>query len=177
MEYKYLIILIFIVSLNGKILVDNEPSVLLNLLQKFNLYNKIYISNIHLSLILYIQMEILVNLYINSNKNKKYSIISNKNQFQDLSRNEPIKSNNFTFTRNTNLAKFNYKTQLLSTNRKLNHDSNINKLDETGQKNNIYIDNLSNYYLFNDEFDNISVNNDIKIILFQNYLKFFLFIH
>ena len=175
MEYKYLIILIFIVSLNGKILVDNEPSVLLNLLQKFNLYNKIYISNIHLSLILYIQMEILVNLYINSNKNKKYSIISNKNQFQDLSRNEPIKSNNFTFTRNTNLAKFNYKTQLLSTNRKLNHGSNMNKLDETGQKNNIYIDNLSNYYLFNDEFDNISVNNDIKIILFQNYLKFFSF--
>ena len=109
------------------------------------------------------------------NKNKKYSIISNKNQFQDLSRNEPIKSNNFTFTRNTNLAKFNYKTQLLSTNRKLNHGSNINKLDETGQKNNIYIDNLSNYYLVNDEFDNISVNNDIKIILFQNYLKFFSF--
>ena len=174
-DYKNLIILIFILSLDGKILVDNEPSVLLNLLQKFNLYNKTYISNIHLSIILYIQMEILVNIYINSNKNKKYSIISNKNQFQDLSRNEPIKNNNFTFTRNNHLAKFNYKTQLLSTNRKLNRNADVNKFNDTDQKNNIYNDNLSNYYLFNDEFDNISDNSDIKIILFQNYLKFFSF--
>ena len=174
--YKNLIILIFILSLDGNIFVDNDPTIILNLLQKFNLYNKIYISNIHLSLMLYIQMEILINIYINSNKSKKSSIVSNKNQFLDLSRNEEKKNNNnFTFTRNSNLAKYNYKTQLLSTNRKMIRNQNANKFDETEQKNNNYIDNLPNYYLFNDEFDNLIQNSDINIILFQNYLKFFSF--
>ena len=170
---KYIILLIYILSLDGKILVDKECTNLLDLLQNFNLYNKVYISNIHLSLILYIEMEILINIYINSNKNKKNQKISNKNQFHELSRNEQINNNNFTFIKNN--TKFNFKTQLLSTNRKLNDNSNMNKLKETEQKNIIYYDNFPNYYLFNDEFDNISDNSDINLILFQNYLKFFSF--
>ena len=174
---KNLIILLFILSLDGNIFVDNEPGILVNLLQKFNLYNKIYISNIHLGLILYIQMEILINIYINSNKSKKISIITNKIQFTDLSRNEKIKNNNnYTFTKNNNLAKFNFKSQLLSTNRKLNiNPNNINKFDEGETKNNFYNTNLPNYFLFNDETRDISQNSDINIILFQNYLKFFSF--
>ena len=76
--------------------------------------------------------------------------------------------------KNNNLAKFNYKTQLLSTNRKLNSNSISNKFEKE-QKNDIYNDNFQTYYLFNDGFDNISENSDINIILFENYLKFFSF--
>ena len=174
--YNYLIILIYILSLDGNIIVDNEASNLLNLLQKYNLYNKIYISNIHLSLVLYIQMEILVNIYLNPPKPKKLPLINNKYQFQELSLNEQTRnSNNFTFTRNNNVAKFNYKTQLLSSNRKLNHHLSSNKLSENELKNNIYINELPNYYIFDDEINSKIENTDMKIILFQNYLKCFSF--
>ena len=81
-------------------------------------------------------MEILIKVYINSNKNKKNHITSNKNLFHELSRNAQINNNNFTFMKNNNLAKFNYKTQLLSTNRKLNTNSISNKFEKE-QKNDI----------------------------------------
>lgn len=171
---NYLIILILILSLDGNVLVDSDKIDKLNLLQKFNLYNKIYISNIYLSLVLYIQMELMINLYINTNISKNNSLINHKNKYQDLSRNEQVKNNNFTFTRNINLAKINHKTQLLSTNRKLNNQMNKNNLDEN-ESNNNSINVLQNYYLFNDEFINKKENKDTKIILFQNYLKFFSF--
>ena len=173
--YKYTIILIYIISLNGNIIVDNETSNLLNLIQKFNIYNKVYLSNIHLSIVLYLEMEILAHIYVNPSKPKKNNLINFNSNFQDFSRNEQVKNNNFTFTRNNNLSKFNYKTQLLSTNRKLNHNLNSNNYDENESKNNNYTNDLPNFYLFHDELNNQTDNNDVKIIMFQNSLKFFSF--
>ena len=170
-----LIVLIYILSLDGKILIDREIPILSNLLEKFNLYNTIYISNIHISLILYIQIVLLINIYIDSNKNKKNYLIYNKKQFQDLSRNEAVKhSNNLTHTRNNNISNFTNKTTLLSTQRKLNYNLNAKKSSLEVQK--YYLnDNIQNYYAFNEEINNRPMDNDTKIILFQNYLKLFAF--
>ena len=177
---KSIIILIYIISLDGQILVDKETTILTNLLQKLNLYNKIYISNIHLSLILYIQIVLFINMYINnSNKSKKNYVPNSKSRFQEFSRNEPIKNNknsNFTFVKNNNLSKYSNKTQILSTNRKLNYNGKNSKIDTNESKNNVYNEDLLNFYLFKDELNKKkSIGNDETIILFQNYLKYFSF--
>ena len=121
-------------------------------------------------------MVLLVNIYINSNKNKKKYLIYNKNQFQDLSRNDSLKlSNNLTHTRNSNISHIKNRTQLLSTNRKLNYNNlSGKKPNEIEQKYNLN-DDIPNYYLFSEEINNQPMDNDTKIILFQNYLKLFSF--
>ena len=171
---KELIILIYVISLDGQILVEEESPNLLNLLIKFNLYNKIYISNIYLSLVLYIEIALLFDIYINSIKNKKNYFSQNKIRFQEFSRNEPVKTknSNFTFTRHNNASRFNHKTQLLSTNRKLNPNNNKNGNEI---KNSIKNEEISNYYLFNNEIGKNNANGALNIILFQNYLKYFSF--
>ena len=172
---KDLIILIYIISLDGKILVEEQSPNLFNLLIKFNLYNKIYISNIHLSLVLYIEMALLVDIYINSIKIKKINVSQKNIKFQEFSRNEPVKnkSNNFTFTRHNNIPRYKNKTQLLSTNRKLN--PNNNNKDENEIKNSIKNEDIPNYYLFNNEIGKNNANAELNIILFQNYIKYFSF--
>ena len=174
---KELIVLIYIMSLDGKLFIEDEIPNIDKLLPKFNMYNKLYISNIHLSIILYIQMILLININnTNTNNNKKSNnnISNYKNQFQELSRNELSKgnNNNFTFTVHNHMSRYNNKTQILSTNRKLNNNQkNINS-----EKNNIYNNlDIPNYYLFNEDIINNTESNNTKLILFQNYLKYFSF--
>ena len=163
-------------SLDGKLFIEDEIPNIDKLLQKFNIYNKVYISNIHLSIMLYIQMMLLININNNTSNNKKSNnnISNYKNQFQELSRNELSKgnNNNFTFTVHNHMSRYNNKTQILSTNRKLNNNQkNINS-----EKNNIYNNlDIPNYYLFNEDIINNTESNNTKLILFQNYLKYFSF--
>ena len=168
-----LIILIYIISLDGKLYVVDEIPNVEKLLEKFNLYNKIYVTNIHLSIILYIQMILLININFSSNNEKKSDNFSHyKNQFQELSRNElPKGHNNFTFTVYNNMPRYNNKTQILSTNRKLNHNIKSNNVE----KNNIYNLDIPSFYLFNDDMNIDKENINAKIILFQNYLKYYSF--
>ena len=173
---KILIILIYIISLDGKLSLEDEISDTEKLLEQFNLYNKIYVSNIHISVILYIQMMLLINININDDnkrKNDKNDNISHyKKQFQEFSRNElPKGNNNYTFTVHNNMARYNNKTQILSTNRKLNHNIKSNK----EEKNNIINLDMANYYLFNDDIIINKENINAKIIMFQNYLKYISF--
>ena len=135
---KILIILIYIISLDGKLSLEDEISDTEKLLEQFNLYNKIFI--------LYIQMMLLINININDdNKRKNDNISHYKKQFLEFSRNElPKGNNNYTFTVHNNMARYNNKTQILSTNRKLNHNIKINK----EEKNNIINLDMANYYLF-----------------------------
>ena len=170
-----LIILIFIMTYNGKIVVDREIPDILNLIQKFNLYNKLYISNIYISMILYIQMVIIINMHIRANKAKKTFLVYNtnySNHYYDFSLNDINNNPNATTVKN---VQYNNKTQLLSTGRAFNYnlnDNNTNKIEENIQKDNYEI---PNFYVFDDEIINYPKNPHIKIILFQSYLKFFLF--
>ena len=172
--FKELIILIYILSLDGKFTIDKDLPDLSNLIKKFTLYNKIYISNIYISVLLYIQMILITNLYINSNKSKKKFLVYNitrSNHYYDFALND------ITINTNTTSIKTNYsnKTQLLSTNRAFNyHLNDTNKNEEIEQKGNI-INEIPNFYIFDDEILNFTDNNNIKLFLFQNYLKFFSF--
>ena len=170
---KILIILIYIISFEGKLSFEDEIPNIEKLLEQFSLYNKIYVSNIHLSVVLYIQMMLLINLNINGGYKRKSDNISHyKNQFQEFSRNElPKGNNNFTFTVHSNMSRYNNKTQILSTNRKLNH--NI-KSSNTEKNNMINLD-VPNYYLFNNDIILNKENINAKVIIFQNYLKYYSF--
>ena len=171
-----LIILIFIMTYDGKIVVDRDISDILNLIQKFTLYNKLYVSNIYISVLLYLQMIVIINLYIRANKAKKSFLTYNtnySNHYFDFSLNDNNTNNpNATAVKN---AQYNNKTQLLSTGRAFNYnlnENNTNKIEENTQKDNYEIPNC---YVFDDEIINYTKNPHIKLILFQNYLKFFLF--
>ena len=48
-----LIILIFIISLNGRIIINTEENSIKNLITNFSLYNKIYFSNVDLGILFY----------------------------------------------------------------------------------------------------------------------------
>ena len=173
-----LIILIFIMSFDGKMIVDKDIPNLSNLIQKFNLYNKIYISNIYISILLYIQMILIINMYIKTNKSRKNFLVYNtsySNHYYDFALNDAnINNPNATNIKNNHYYN---KTQLLSTGRAFNYNLNDNntttKIDDNNQNENNY--EIPNFYLFDDEIINYPENINLKLILFQNYLKFFSF--
>ena len=173
-----IILLVFLISLDGKIIIDRDIPNLSNLIQKFSLYNKVYVSNIYISILQYIQMVIIINLYIKANKTKKNFLVynvSHSNHYYDFAIND-ISTNTNTTNIKTNNNYFNNKTQLLSTGRAFNYnlnDNNIMKVDEDQKDKNYY--EMPNCYLIDDEIINYPDNNGIKLIMFQNYLKFFSF--
>ena len=176
--HKSLILLVYLMSLDGKIIIDRDIPNLSNLIQKFSLYNKIYVSNIYISILQYIQMIIIINLYIKANKTKKNFLaynVSYSNHYYDFALNDTSTNANSTNIKNNNNY-YNNKTQLLSTGRAFNYnlnDNNIMKIDEDQKEKNAY--EMPNCYLIDDEIVNYPDNNGIKLIMFQNYLKFFSF--
>ena len=170
-----LIVLIYVMTLNGNITIEREIPNLSNLIKKFSIYNKIYISNIYLSVLLYIQMVIIINLYTKSNRSKKNYLIYNETNsyhYYDFALNDSITNPNISNTKNNNFAN---KTQLLSTGRgfKYNLNEDVLKTEENNQKENNY--EIPSCYLFDDQIVSYPENPGIKLILFQSYLKYFLF--
>ena len=172
---KNLILLIYLMTLNGNIIIDRDIPNLSNLIEKFSIYNKIYVSNIYLSVLLYIQMVIIINLYTKSIRSKKNFLIYNEthsNLYYDFALNDSTVNPNITTTKNNN---FNNKTQLLTTGRafKYNLNEDITKTEENNQKESNY--EIPNCYLFDDQIVSYPENIGIKLILFQSYLKYFIF--
>ena len=62
-----LIILIFIISLNGRIIINTEENSIKNLITNFSLYNKIYFSNIDLGILFYLQTNIFLESFSSAN--------------------------------------------------------------------------------------------------------------
>ena len=168
-----LIILLFLMSFDGKMMVDRDIPNLSNLIQKFGLYNKVYISNIYISILLYIQMILLINLYMKSNKSKKNFLIYSENlsnHYYDFALNETMSNPGVPNAKSNNYYN---KTQLLSTGRAFNY--NLNDTGTKTDENNENTYEIPNYYLFDDEIIKHPENSSLKLILFQNYLKFFSF--
>ena len=171
---KNLIVLIYVMTLNGNITIEREIPNLSNLIKKFSIYNKIYISNIYLSVLLYIQMVIIINLYTKSNRSKKNYLVYNETNsyhYYDFALNDSTTNPNIS-TKNNNFVN---KTQLLSTGRgfKYNLNEDMLKTEENNQKENNY--EIPSCYLFDDQIVSYPENLGIKLILFQSYLKYFLF--
>ena len=144
-----LIILIFIFSLGNKMIYNNEITNITNVINLLELYNKIYISDVTISLLIYIHIIILTNINLYFNKSQKIP-------FDNLSKE---------------------KKPLITTkekqinNRKSSID-NKNEIKNTNTSNNM----IPNFILFED--DIIILNKDfdqnsIKVFLFQNCLKLF----
>ena len=66
-----LIIIIYLLSLENQLKINKEIANISVILNYFELYNKIYISNIYISLLIYFEIIFLINIYLYSNKNKK----------------------------------------------------------------------------------------------------------
>ena len=97
-----LICIIFIISIGSSFSIDSKIPQIKNLMNLFTVYNKIYINDINISLILFLSVIISINLCIYSNKEKsrlKFLVFDEFNYTSyffkkiDLQKNEIIENN------------------------------------------------------------------------------------
>ena len=147
-----IIIVIYLISLENRIIYDKDITNLKNVLNILELYNKIYYSNINISILIYIEIILIINMCINFHKGKKISLEQIINE---------KKSN----------------TSLKSNNKRKSSTSNIN---ETNNANSIKNE-IPNFNLFDDELNiksNLDINeNAVNVFLFQNSLKLYSLYH
>ena len=142
-----LICILFLLSVGSSFSVDQNIPHITNLMNLFILYNKIYVNDINLSLILFLNVIICINLYIYANKKK--------NQFKFL---------NFD---NTNYSNYYYQ----DLKKKNNIDKN-KKVDQNEDKKN-YI----SLFLFDNDTITYNGGPFFDLLIFQNYLKIFTIYH
>ena len=146
-----LIIVVYLLSLGNKIIFDKDITNLKNVINILELYNKIYYSNINISLLIYIEIILIINMCINFNKSKKIPF----DQFID--------------DKKSNISSKTLNKRTSSTN-------NIHSIKSTNSSNEI-----PNFNLFDDELNiksNLDINeNALKVFLFQNSLKLYSLYH
>ena len=147
-----LIIVIYLISLENRIIYDKDITNLKNVINILELYNKIYYSNINISILIYIEIILIINMCINFHKGKKISL---EQIINDKKSNTSSKSNN----------------------KRKSSTSNIN---ETNNANSIKNE-IPNFNLFDDELNiksNLDINeNAVNVFLFQNSLKLYSLYH
>ena len=189
-----LIILIFILSLNGRITINPEDKNINDLIKKFSLYNKIYFSSIDLGLFTYLEIIIFFHVFSSSNLNsdgnkKTRSKIFNK---LDIGKNENSKRNKrksgnlgldiidkltkpFTsrYNEKSNINKTEIANNIIMTEYNDNHHNQINYINENSKDNFIMndINNILNLYLFDNENIKFPNNPNVTVFMIQNYLK------
>ena len=147
-----IIIVIYLISLENRIIYDKDITNLKNVINILELYNKIYYSNINISILIYIEIILIINMCINFHKGKKISL---EQIINDKKSNTSLKSNN----------------------KRKSSTSNIN---ETNNANSIKNE-IPNFNLFDDELNiksNLDINeNAVNVFLFQNSLKLYSLYH
>ena len=193
-----LIILIYFLSLNGRIIINLEENKIKNLISIYSIYNKIYFSNIELGLLSFLEMTIFFQVFSpvnlssesNNNTNKIFNKLEKINFGKnDFSTRNKRKSTNLTtdildklkkpFTsRNFENNNINNKTEfandIIMTEYTVNNKYNqINYLNDNNKGINIMneINNIPNLYLFDNENTKFPSNPHITTFMFQNYLK------
>ena len=154
-NYICFIIFIFVCSFCNKFLLLGITSTNLDLLTKnVAIYNRFYISNFNYSIILYLEMIIYSNLFINSKGGKE----------------KIIKTNTIIHSRN----------KALSLNQKNIKSNIISSFSGNNIRNNIYFEKnfeLENCYFFDSNIIKCDYNEIVKTIMFQSYLKYYFFFH
>ena len=154
-DYICFIIFIFICSFCNKFILIGITSTNLDLLTKnIATYNRFYISNFNYSIILYLEMIIYSNLFINSKGGKE----------------KIIKTNTIIHSRN----------KALSLNQKNIKSNIISSFSGNNIRNNIYFEKnfeLENCYFFDSNIIKCDYNEIVKTIMFQSYLKYYFFFH
>ena len=196
-----LIILIFIISLNGRMTINPEENNIKNIVSKLSLYNKIYCSSIELGLLLYLEFIVFLevfsstNIKSESNINQGNKIFNNFEKIKigkkDISTRNKRKTGSLTtdildkikkpFTsryfekNNFNANKTEIGNDINMTEINVNNKNNnhISYLNENSKDNFIMNDmkDIPNLYLFDNENMKFPNNPHITIFMIQNYLK------
>ena len=147
-----LIIIVYLLSLENKIIFNRQITNHNNIINILDLYNKIYISDTSIALLIYIEIIIITNIRLYFNKKKKIS-------FEHPKRDKTP----------SNTSKKNVTNKRKSSFNDINEVNNIN-----------YIKNeIPNFVLFDDEIKYFKDINEfsIKVFIFQNCLKLYLLYH
>ena len=158
-----LIITIYLMSLENQIKINKEIPNLSIILNYLELYNKIYISNIYISLIIYLEIIILINIHLYSNKNKK-----NYFEYNPTSKNNPIYKK-LELSETNNISFFSPQKKI-----------NKKKIGITiSEFNNLHLieKNIANFYIFDNEMPSHFYDASTKLFMFQNYLKLYAFFY
>ena len=163
-----LIFIIFCLSLGNQVYIDKN---ILNIetLQKYlEFYNRIYISNINIAALIYIEMLMIINIHSSKNNDKKNNLetvkdIKHKNTQITTPKNGSINISNFFSPQKRKLSKGAF--------------GGLPENFTLYTKNNNFNNELRTFYLFDNEIIPYDVKTDktVKILVFQNYLKFFMF--
>ena len=143
-----LIIIIFLLSLGSTFSVDKNIPKIENLMNMYTIFNKIYLNDINISLILFFNVILCINLCIYANKKKSHF-------------------------KNLNFDKKNYETFFY---KEFKKKINLEKLTKKVEKNDdkkTYIS-LS---IFDNDIIIYKGNDFCELLLFQNYLKIFSIYH
>ena len=198
-----LIILIFILSLNEQLTINVKENNINTLITKLSLYNKIYISNIDIALLLYIEFSVFLQVYSSSmeqnnqdgnkifNKIDKINIGKNDIQTRNKRKNggmktdnifeklkKPFTSRNFEKSkRNNNITEIG--GEIIKTEYGINN-TNYNRINYINENNNEIsilndLNHIPSLYLFDNENIKFPNNPHITIFMFQNYLKLIAF--
>ena len=162
--YGDLIILIHLFSLEGQIKINREIPNIMFLINLIEIYNKIYISSTFLSILIYLEIVILINMHLFSLKNKKnYFEYHQTVKFNSIYKNMELSESN-------NRSTFFSPQKTNNNRRKINLTSNL-----TNNLKSIKDNNFPNFYLFDNEIAPYPYDPSIKIFMFQNYLKLYIF--
>ena len=159
-----LIITIYLFSIENKLTINKDIPNISVIMKYFELYNKTYFSNIYFSLLTYVEIIILINLHLYSNKNKKNYFEYNP----DCKNNLLFK--NMDFSESNNISFFSPQKNVFYKKKKndsINEIANIKLVDN----------NILTFYLFDNEMNNYLYDSSTKIFMFQNYLKLYSFFH
>lgn len=162
--YGDLIILIHLFSLEGQLKINREIPNIMFLINLIEIYNKIYISSAFLSILIYLEIVILINMHLFSLKNKKnYFEYHQTAKFNSIYKNMELSESN-------NISTFFSPQKTNNNRRKINLSSNL-----TNNLKSIKDNNFPNFYLFDNEIAPYPYDPSIKIFMFQNYLKLYIF--
>ena len=187
---KNLIILVFLVSMGNEYFISKDIADQNNLLYFFNKYNNIYVSNIQISLFLYIYINLIMNMhsYASNTKTNFFNYRNSKNNllYKDINENDVINvkkklakstfAGTFNVRENTTPNLFLFDNENIITfydfiNNNINNNTNNNTNNNPNTNTNNNINNNKNNKI-NNNINNIN-NNVINLLLFQNYLKLY----
>ena len=149
-----LIILLFFISINNTIIIDSEINSINSFISNYSLFNKIYVSNIDLGLMLYIESIIFINRYAITN-NEEILNINNNNSNKIFNKVNQINSDsNDNTTRNKRKIKieifgklkkpFTSRTTIETSKNIKNEIGEITMTDVLSNNNNLIINNNNN---------------------------------
>ena len=193
-----LVLLIFFISNNNNINIDPKLNSINDFILKYSIYNKLYVSNIDLGLMLYIVAIIFIYRYsssiIDENSNNKNNINNNSgkifnksNQINTGNNSESKirkKKNYFKNDLFDKLTKpFTSRTTVETSKNIKNEIGELTMTNYLGNNNNLILNNINdnnylndknnipNLYLFENEVIQYPYNPHITVFMFQNYLK------